>query len=204
MIGMISGQVQYLNAPIACILTSNGVGYEIELPIPSFCQLTIGAQTAVYVHHHVREDAINLFGFMDRHDRDIFRKLIKINGVGAKMALAMLSTLSVAEIKHAVETDYDAALVRVPGIGKKTAQRILLDLKGKLNEFGEMPPMTAEGLFNQPADNSMLIIAEVESALINLGYKEKEAQAAIKNAQSDAKNNTSDLLKAALRQLSGF
>ena len=207
MIGMISGQVQYLNAPIACILTSNGVGYEIELPIPSFCQLTIGAQTAVYVHHHVREDAINLFGFMDRHDRDIFRKLIKISGVGAKMALAMLSTLSVAEIKHAVETDYDAALVRVPGIGKKTAQRILLDLKGKLNEFGEMPPMppmAAEGLFNQPADNAMLIIAEVESALMNLGYKEKEAQAAIKNAQSDAKNNTSDLLKAALRQLSGF
>ncbi|OOR83382.1 Holliday junction branch migration protein RuvA [Moraxella canis] len=204
MISMISGQVQYLNAPVACIMTSSGVGYEIEFPIPSFCQLTIGVQTAIYVHHHVREDAMSLFGFVDRHDRDIFRKLIKINGVGAKMALAMLSTLSAAEIKHAVETDYDSALVRVPGIGKKTAQRILLDLKGRLNEFGEMQPMTAEGLFDKSADNSMLIIAEVESALMNLGYKEKEAQAAIKNAQSDEINNTSDLLKAALRQLSGF
>ena len=121
MIGMISGQVQYLNAPIACILTSNGVGYEIELPIPSFCQLTIGAQTAVYVHHHVRQDAINLFGFMTRHERNILRNLTKIKGEGG-----------------------------------------------------------------------------------NFGFKEKEAQVAIKNAQSDAKNNTSDLLKAALRQLSGF
>ncbi|VEG13556.1 Holliday junction branch migration protein RuvA [Moraxella cuniculi] len=205
MIGSITGQVQYLNAPVACLMTTGGVGYELELPIPSFYQLTVGATLTLYVHHHVREDAESLFAFIDKQDRDVFRKLIKINGVGAKMALAMLSTLTAAEIRQAVERDNDVALVRVPGIGKKTAQRIILDLKGKLNEFaGDIT--TGEHLFTDVADGGMQAIAEVESALLNLGYKEKEAQAAIKLAQSQVEDatNTSALLKAALRQLSGF
>ncbi|OOS25074.1 Holliday junction branch migration protein RuvA [Moraxella pluranimalium] len=206
MIGLIKGQVQSLNAPVACIVTSGGVGYEIELPIPSFCQLVLGAEVCVFTHLSVREDAHSLFGFIDKQDRDVFRKLIKINGVGAKMALAMLSTLSAGEIKRAVEQDNDVVLVRVPGIGKKTAQRIILDLKGKLAEFGDVSPTDVGGLF-EPSDavsNPMQVIAEVESALISLGYKEKEAQAAIKNAQSDDATTTQALLKAALRQLSGF
>ncbi|MFB6349397.1 Holliday junction branch migration protein RuvA [Moraxella sp. ZJ142] len=204
MIGSITGQVQYLNAPVACLMTASGVGYEIELPIPSFCQLALGANISLYVHHHVREDAQSLFGFIDKSDRDVFRKLIKINGVGAKMALAMLSTLTAGEIKQAVERDNEVALVRVPGIGKKTAQRIILDLKGKLADFGDYTAV--DGLFEPQGevDNSMQIIAEVESALINLGYKEKEAQTAIKLAQSDGADSTSALLKAALRQLSGL
>lgn len=206
MIGLIKGQVQSLNAPVACIVTSGGVGYEIELPIPSFCQLVLGAEVCVFTHLSVREDAHSLFGFIDKQDRDVFRKLIKINGVGAKMALAMLSTLSAGEIKRAVEQDNDVALVRVPGIGKKTAQRIILDLKGKLAEFGDTSPTDVGGLFetSDTISNPMQVIAEVESALISLGYKEKEAQAAIKNAQSDDTTTTQALLKAALRQLSGF
>lgn len=205
MIGMITGQVLSLNAPVACVMTSGGVGYEIELPIPSFCQLVLGNTVSIHTHLVVREDAHSLFGFIDKQDRDMFRKLIKINGVGAKMAAAMLSTLNAAEIKRAVEQDNDVALVRVPGIGKKTAQRIILDLKGKLQDFGTHEMNTDDGLFaDHTQDNSMQMIAEVESALIHLGYKEKEAQAAIKAAQSDVITNTSDLLKAALRQLSGF
>lgn len=205
MIGMITGQVQSLNAPVACVMTAGGVGYEIELPIPSFCQLALGNTVTIHTHLVVREDAHSLFGFIDKPDRDVFRKLIKINGVGAKMAAAMLSTLTVAEIKRAVDQDNDVALVRVPGIGKKTAQRIILDLKGKLQEFGSDEMIGVDGLFVEDGfDNSMQMIAEVESALIHLGYKEKEAQAAIKAAQSDQIANTSDLLKAALRQLSGF
>lgn len=205
MIGSITGQVQYLNAPVACLMTTGGVGYELELPIPSFYQLTVGATLTLYVHHHVREDAESLFAFIDKQDRDVFRKLIKINGVGAKMALAMLSTLTATEIRQAVERDNDVVLVRVPGIGKKTAQRIILDLKGKLNEFaGDIT--TGEHLFTDVADGGMRAIAEVESALLNLGYKEKEAQAAIKLAQAQVEDatNTSALLKAALRQLSSF
>lgn len=205
MIGMITGQVHSLNAPVACVMTSGGVGYEIELPIPSFCRLVLGNGVTLHTHLHVREDAHSLFGFIDKEDRDIFRKLIKINGVGAKMAAAMLSTLTASEIKRAVDQDNDVALVRVPGIGKKTAQRIILDLKGKLQEFGADDSMMSDGLFAEGSgDNTMQVIAEVESALIHLGYKEKEAQAAIKAAQSESVTSTSDLLKAALRQLSGF
>lgn len=205
MIGMITGQVLSLNAPVACVMTTGGVGYEIELPIPSFCQLVLGNTVSLYTHMVVREDAHSLFGFIDKQDRDIFRKLIKINGVGAKMAAAMLSTLNAAEIRRAVDQDNDVALVRVPGIGKKTAQRLILDLKGKLNEFGTNELSVGDGLFADSTDtNEMQMIAEVESALIHLGYKEKEAQAAIKAAQSDTITSTSALLKAALRQLSGF
>lgn len=205
MIGMITGQVHSLNAPVACVMTAGGVSYEIELPIPSFCQLILGNQVSVYTHLVVREDAHSLFGFIDKQDRDVFRKLIKINGVGAKMAVAMLSTLTASEIKRAVDQDNDVALVRVPGIGKKTAQRIILDLKGKLAEFGDMSAEPSDGLFaDTTSANPMQIIAEVESALISLGYKEKEAQAAIKAAQSDDVTTTQALLKAALRQLSGF
>lgn len=209
MIGFIKGLVHYLNAPLACIMTPNGIGYEIELPVPSFCQLTLGGEVGVYTHLLVREDAQLLYGFIDKQERDLFRKLIKINGVGAKMALAILSSLSAAELKHTVEQGDDSALVRIPGIGKKTAQRLIIELKGRLLDFeGVTNNFTGQGEFfdeNVHQTNQMHIIAEVESALIGLGYKEKEAQNAIKQAKLDLDNmDTSGLLKASLRQLSGF
>ena len=206
MIGLINGQVQYLMAPTACIMTTSGVGYDIELPLPSFCQLRLNEQASIWTHFHVREDAQLLYGFIDRKERDVFRQLIKINGVGAKMALAMLSAMSAAELKMHVEQDSESALTRIPGIGKKTAQRLLIELKDKLKnievdssnlEFAMQPvPISAEGS----------IIAEVEGALISLGYKEKEAQQAIKAAKSkgDIFADTQGLLKATLQQLSTF
>ncbi|WP_432481807.1 Holliday junction branch migration protein RuvA [Moraxella sp. ZY200743] len=205
MMGLIQGVVCYLNAPLACVMTASGVGYEIELPIPSFCQLSLNEQTQIYTHLYVREDAQLLYGFIQKQDRDVFRKLIKINGVGAKMALAMLSTLSASELKQAVEQEDDLALVRVPGIGKKTAQRLIIELKGKLVEFGGVAEFGGRGEFfddNVVEYNQMHIIAEVESALIGLGYKEKEAQHAIKQAQLGLETiDTSSLLKATLKQL---
>lgn len=209
MIGLIKGEVCYLNAPLICIMTSNGVGYEIELPIPAFCRLSLHEQVVIYVHLYVREDAQLLYGFSTKEDRDIFRKLIRINGVGAKMALAMLSTLSASQLRRAVEHEDDSALVRIPGIGKKTAQRLIIELKGKLLEFGaDIGDFRGHGeFFDQDAktDNVMYVIAEVESALIGLGYKEKEAQKAIKQAQLGLDNvDSSSLLKASLKQLSGL
>lgn len=202
MIGMIAGQVQHLAAPVACVMTASGVGYEIELPLQSFCQLSIGETVSLHTHLHVREDAQLLFGFLDKSDRDLFRKLIKINGVGAKMAVAILSTLTAAQIKQAVDTDNDVALVKVPGVGRKTAQRLIIELKGKLNEFGDGALFDRNESFdNEPSQAH--IIAEVESALISLGYKEKEAQAAIKNANAENATSTQELLRAALKQLSG-
>lgn len=206
MIGLITGHVQHLMAPTACIMTASGVGYDIELPLPSFCQLQLEQPASIWTHFQVREDAQLLYGFIDRRERDVFRQLIKINGVGAKMALAMLSAMSAAELKMHVEQDSEVALTRIPGIGKKTAQRLLIELKDKLKnievdnsslEFSLEPvAISAEGS----------IIAEVEGALISLGYKEKEAQQAIKAAKNDGStfNDTQSLLKATLQQLSRF
>ncbi len=181
-------------------MTASGVGYDIELPLPSFCQLQLEQQASIWTHFHVREDAQLLYGFIDRKERDVFRQLIKINGVGAKMALAMLSAMSAAELKMHVEQESEVALTRIPGIGKKTAQRLLIELKDKLKnievdnsslEFSLEPVViSAEGS----------IIAEVEGALISLGYK------AIKAAKSDGAtfNDTQSLLKATLQQMSKF
>jgi Holliday junction DNA helicase RuvA len=206
MIGLILGQVQYLMAPTACIMTASGVGYDIELPLPSFCQLQIDQQARIWTHLHVREDAQLLYGFIDRKERDVFRQLIKINGVGAKMALAMLSAMSAAELKMHVEQDSETALMRIPGIGKKTAQRLLIELKDKLKNI-EVDNSNLE-FATQPSAASIegSIIAEVEGALISLGYKEKEAQQAIKAAKSKGGTfaDTQSLLKATLQQLSGF
>lgn len=206
MIGLITGQVQYLMAPTACIMTASGVGYDIELPLPSFCQLQLEQQASIWTHFHVREDAQLLYGFIDRKERDVFRQLIKINGVGAKMALAMLSAMSPAELKMHVEQDSETALTRIPGIGKKTAQRLLIELKDKLKNI-EVDSSGLE-LTSQPVavSHEGNVIAEVEGALISLGYKEKEAQQAIKAAKrnGDVFEDTQSLLKATLQQLSGF
>lgn len=206
MIGLITGQVRYLMAPTACIMTASGVGYEIELPLPSFCQLQLEQQASIWTHFHVREDAQLLYGFIDRKERDVFRQLIKINGLGAKMALAMLSAMSAAELKMHVEQESEAALTRIPGIGKKTAQRLLIELKDKLKNI-EVDNTSLE-FTHQPVavTHEGSIIAEVEGALISLGYKEKEAQQAIKAAKSNGAifEDTQGLLKATLQQLSGF
>jgi len=206
MIGLITGQVRYLMAPTACIMTASGVGYEIELPLPSFCQLQLEQQASIWTHFHVREDAQLLFGFIDRKERDVFRQLIKINGVGAKMALAMLSAMSAAELKMHVEQESETALTRIPGIGKKTAQRLLIELKDKLKNI-EVDNTSLE-FTHQPivVSHEGSIVAEVEGALISLGYKEREAQQAIKAAKSngDVFADTQGLLKATLKQLSGF
>lgn len=206
MIGLITGQVRYLMAPTACVMTASGVGYEIELPLPSFCQLQLEQQASIWTHFHVREDAQLLYGFIDRKERDVFRQLIKINGLGAKMALAMLSAMSAAELKMHVEQETEAALTRIPGIGKKTAQRLLIELKDKLKNI-EVDNTSLE-FTHQPVavTHEGSIIAEVEGALISLGYKEKEAQQAIKAAKSNGAifEDTQGLLKATLQQLSGF
>lgn len=212
MIGLIEGRVCHLSAPVACIMTASGVGYEVELPLPDFCQLHLDVPAVLWTHLHVREDAQLLYGFLNQSERDVFRQLIRINGVGAKMALAMMSTMSAPELKHCVESDNEAALVKVPGIGKKTAQRLLIELKGKfdnIDTIGTLFDVTPEvAKARGVAANEGIILAEVESALISLGYRDKEAQAAIKAARETEAGqdivNTQGLLKLTLRQLSSF
>lgn len=212
MIGLIKGQVIALNAPAACILTASGVGYDVELPLSSFCQLQINTDAMIWTHLHVREDAQLLFGFIDQTERQVFRQLIKVNGVGVKMALAMLSAMTAQELKHHVEQGSETALTRIPGVGKKTAQRLLIELKDKLEgiEIGTGLSQEANAQADLTNDNTamqeMRVLAEVEGALISLGYKEKEARQAIKNArlQDDGLNDTQSLLKVTLKQLASF
>ncbi|MDO4250690.1 MAG: Holliday junction branch migration protein RuvA [Moraxella sp.] len=205
MIAMILGEVKQLQLPVACVVTAGGVGYEVELPLSSFCQLQLGDQVSLWTHMMVREDAHSLYGFVEKNDRDAFRKLIKINGVGAKMALAMLSSMTAAKLCECIETGDEATLTRIPGVGKKTAQRLLIELKGKLEEFASDAPLF-DRVDAPKVGNDMAILAEVEGALISLGYKDKEAQQAIKHAKADLGDglDTQTLLKATLKQLAKF
>ncbi len=202
MIALLQGKVIHLSAPMAIIATNSGVGYEVELTIPSFCQLQLNKQVEIWTYQHVREDANLLYGFSTHRDRELFRQLLKINGVGAKMALAILSTLSVAELKQCVDNDEIATLTRISGIGKKTAQRLLIELKDKLNNIEILA--TDEPISEiSPQNTNNQIVSETKSALISLGYKEKEAEQAIKLVQKqDAIHETTQsLLKASLQQL---
>jgi len=171
MIGRIAGVLLEKNPP-QLLIDVNGVGYEIEVPMSTFYNLpAIGQSVSLHVHMVVREDAQLLFGFGSEDERRAFRQLIRISGVGARIALALLSGLSVAELVQAVALQESARLVKVPGIGKKTAERLLLELKGKL---GDELSGTVAGERTLPARSDVI------NALLGLGYSDKEAQGAVK------------------------
>jgi Holliday junction DNA helicase RuvA len=166
MIGRLSGKLISKNPP-QVLLEVAGVGYEIDVPMSTFYNLP-AAGDAVTLHTHlvVREDAHVLYGFATLEERSAFRKLIRISGVGARTALSVLSGLSVAELAQAVTLQDSARLTKVPGIGKKTAERLLLELKGKISDV-ESKSSSGTG-------------SDVVNALVGLGYSEKEAQNAVK------------------------
>jgi holliday junction DNA helicase RuvA len=167
LIGRLSGKLISKNPP-QVLLEVAGVGYEIDVPMSTFYNLpATGEPATLHTHLVVREDAHVLYGFATLEERAAFRKLIRISGVGARTALAVLSGLSVAELAQAVMLQETARLTKVPGIGKKTAERLLLELKGKLADA-----VPAEGKGGSGGD--------VINALLGLGYSEKEALAAVK------------------------
>jgi Holliday junction DNA helicase RuvA len=171
MIGRIAGVLLEKNPP-QLLIDVTGVGYEIEVPMSTFYNLpAIGQSVSLHVHMVVREDAQLLFGFGSEDERRAFRQLIRISGVGARIALALLSGLSVAELVQAVALQESGRLVKVPGIGKKTAERLLLELKGKL---GDELSGTVAGERTLPARSDVI------NALLGLGYSDKEAQGAVK------------------------
>ena len=171
MIGRIAGVLLEKNPP-QLLIDVTGVGYEIEVPMSTFYNLpAIGQSVSLHVHMVVREDAQLLFGFGSEDERRAFRQLIRISGVGARIALALLSGLSVAELVQAVALQESGRLVKVPGIGKKTAERLLLELKGKR---GDEMSGTVAGERTLPARSDVI------NALLGLGYSDKEAQGAVK------------------------
>ncbi len=189
MIGKLTGILSDKNPP-QVIVDCGGVGYEVQVPMSTFYNLPVSGQKVVLLTHFVvREDAQILYGFATHTEREAFRALIKITGVGPRMALAVLSGLSVAELAQTVTLQDSARLTKVPGVGKKTAERLLLELKGKLGaDMGAAAAAAAS-----PAQSDIL------QALIALGYNDKEAALALKALPADV--GVSEGIKLALKAL---
>ena len=190
MIGRLSG-ILLEKTPPQVLVDCNGVGYEVDVPMSTFYNLPhTGEKVVLFTHLAVREDAHLLFGFGSASERALFRQLVKITGVGARTALAILSGMSVADLSQAVTLQEAGRLVKIPGIGKKTAERLLLELKGKLGaDIGAVA--------GSPRDAAQ---ADVLNALVALGYSDKEALLATKNMP--AGSSVSDGIKFALKALS--
>ena len=191
MIGRISGILLDKTPPLA-LIDCSGVGYECEVPMSTFYLLPqVGEKVTLLTHFVVREDAQLLFGFGTNQERLMFRQLLKVNGIGAKSALAILSGLSIDELIQAVSLQEAGLLTRVPGIGKKTAERLLLELKDKF---------TLDSALSIKGSGITSISQDVLNALIALGYKERESLNAVKSLDSNSSVN--DGIKQALKYLS--
>ena len=190
MIGRIQGQLIESNPPHV-LVDVHGVGYEIDVPMSTFYNLpNQGSEVTLLTHMIAREDAQLLYGFLTAEERETFRILLKVSGIGARTALAVLSGLSVADLVNAVALQDAAILTRVPGIGKKTAERLILELKDKLT--GALP--SGSGL---SAINS--VTSDIINALIGLGYTDREARAAVKKLPEDV--SVSDGIRMALQNI---
>jgi Holliday junction DNA helicase RuvA len=190
MIGRLTGTLVEKNPP-QLLLDVQGVAYEVDVPMSTFYNLpATGERVVLFTHLVVREDAHLLFGFGTEHERRAFRQLVKISGVGARTALSVLSGLSVAELAQAVTMQDAGRLTKIPGIGKKTAERLLLELKGKLAEA-----LPTAGSIAGPGSET----ADILNALVSLGYSEKEALAAIKGLAPGVP--VADGIRAALKAL---
>lgn len=188
MIGKLTGTLDDKNPP-QVIVDCHGVGYEVLVPMSTFYNLPeLGAKVSLLTHFVVREDAQILYGFASNQERAAFRELIKISGVGPRTALSVLSGMSVAELSQAVSLQEGGRLIKVPGIGKKTAERLLLELKGKLG-----PDI---GVATSVANDSQ---ADILQALLALGYSDKEAAAALKALPNEV--GVSEGIRLALRAL---
>lgn len=192
MIGRIKGKIIEKTPPLV-LVEVGGVGYEVLVPMSTFCSLPeAGGEAAFLTHFVVREDAMQLYGFSSAQERDVFRALIKISGIGPKIGLAVLSSMSISDFASAVQSEDAAMISRTPGIGKKTAERLILELKGKLSGVElSLPGASAQ----QDSD-----YADVVGALTALGYSSKEAAAAVKSLSPGL--SVSDGIRKALQHLS--
>lgn len=197
MIGRIAGTLIQKNPP-QIVVDAGGLGYELDVPMSTFYNLPATGEPVILVTHlQVREDAHLLFGFLTEAERALFRQLLKISGVGARTALAILSGLSVGELAQAVALQEPARLVKIPGIGKKTAERLLLELKGKLPVGSGASVKVGAGDTAVPAAHDDL--GDILNALLALGYSEREALVAMKGLAPGI--SVSDGIRQALKLL---
>jgi len=199
MIGRLRGEIVYKQAP-RLMVDVNGVGYELDAPMSTFYDLPEPGQPVVlYTHLAIRDDAHVLYGFARDSERTLFRALLKVSGVGAKMALAILSGMSADEFARAVQAGDTAALVRLPGIGKKTAERLIIEMRDRLDKLDMVAPLssvaaTSDHLVTPASDPA----SDAADALIALGYKPQEVNRMVRGVNTEGLSSE-DIIRAALK-----
>jgi holliday junction DNA helicase RuvA len=193
MIGSIHGRLA-LKQPPRIIVECSGVGYEIETPMSTFLELPeVGTEVFLHTHLLVREDAHILFGFSSREEKALFRSLLKVTGVGGRMGLAILSAMTVTDFERCVQHDDAATLTKIPGVGRKTAERLIVEMRDRLGKAVALP-RTAAGRAVKPDPRS-----EAFDALVALGYKPVEVKRLLGQFDPDGKS-AEDIIRQALRQ----
>ena len=193
MIGLLRGRILGKQPP-QLLLDVNGVGYEIDAPMTTFYDLPgIGEEVTLFTHLAVREDAHTLYGFVKRTDRDLFRTLLKVNGVGARLALAILSGMETRVFIGCIQAGDTSALVKLPGIGKKTAERLIIELRDRL----ELPAEAVTAAAMTPAAPTSPV-EDAVSALIGLGYKPQEASQMVRTLET-ANLSSEEIIRSALQ-----
>lgn len=189
--------------PPDILVDVSGVGYEVQVPMTTLFQLPqLGDEVSLVTHFVVREDAQLLYGFIDERDRRLFRQLIKVSGVGPKLALTILSGMDSGSFARCVQRDDISSLVALPGVGKKTAERLLVEMRDKLKDWlgsdEVQGSLVAGGEMRAPAANN---VADAEGALIALGYKPQEASRMVAAVNDDSVASSEDLIRRALKSV---
>lgn len=195
MIALLKGQVAFKSLDHV-IIDVGGVGYRLSVPLTTFYALPESGEVRLHVYTQVREDAINLFGFLTLEDKTLFKLLLSISGIGPKVAINILSHLCAQDLRQALSTSDVARLSGIPGIGRKTAERLALELRDKI---GATSSSVASG--TSAASSPGNIIDDTLSALINLGYKEKQARQTLNALEIAPESTVEDILKGALKVL---
>ncbi len=193
MIGRLKGIVIHKQPPWL-VVDVNGVGYELEAPMSTFYDLPeLGREVSLFTHYAQKEDSVSLYGFLRDSERRLFREVQKVKGIGAKIALAILSGVSVDDFVRTVQASDIAALSRIPGIGKKTAERMVVELRDRASDMG------GEGVVLLPADVARDPLSEAVIALQQLGYKPAEAARMARDASSTADDDAASIIRKALQ-----
>lgn len=197
MIGWLRGLVVDKHQPGKLVLDVKGVGYDVETSLPTFFAIPEGnVEVAIHIHTIVREDALLLYGFLEQQERALFRALIKVNGIGPKSAMGILSSISPNEFVHCIQSQSIDVLMKLPGIGKKTAERLAVEMKDSLQQW--LPSTSITPIASRPTSHR----DEAISALEALGYKNQEAMKAM-NKVDDGEKSCEVLIKEALQVLAG-
>ena len=198
MIALLTGQL-VSKTPERIILDVGGVGYQVAIPLSSFYSLPDEGQATLHIYTHVREDTLLLFGFLSLAEKELFILLLSISGIGPKVALNILSHMSCADLRDALLTEDAKRLATLPGIGKKTAERLILELRDKIRKLvatsNVLPVSNTQGITTSNVNDDTL------SALTNLGYKEKQATAVLAKLEIHPNDSMETVLKAALKHL---